>query len=438
MKRFIRYLDSLSNLGISPSLAGIKALSRELGQPQKKFDSIQITGTNGKTSTARILSAILKNHGLKCGLYLSPHLQTYNERWSINGYDIGDRELEILGLKLIEYVKAANAKLTISGASPSAPTGKEGLASVKYLTQFEVLTGFALAYFRESAVDAAVMEVGMGGRWDATSIIHPKVAVVTTITIDHADFLGDTLAKIAREKSYVIKKGTNALAGYVRPSVQKILRRRAANREAQIKFLGQDFSFRADSSGDTFTVRGLFRDYPKLRLNLIGDFQRQNAAIAIAAAETYLGRALEPARLSKALLEAKSPGRLEIMETSPTIILDGAHNPAGAAELRRALEKDFNYGRLFFVISMLRDKDVPAFLQTVMPLAAETILTTNHNPRALSAKELAFFALEIDPKVSTAPNLKAAVDRMRAIAGPPDTICITGSLYGVGEARSLW
>lgn len=420
MSEFKVYLDSLSNLGISPSLEGIRRLVKEIGDPQNSFDAVQITGTNGKTSTARFLSNILRHHSLRCGLYLSPHLQDYNERWSVDGNEISDGRLEELGAELIGYVKKANA----------AMGGRK-------LTQFEVLTGFAFYYFMKEKIDVAVVEVGMGGRWDATSVVKPDVAIFTSVTIDHADFLGDTVEKIAAEKSHVIKENTAAITGYVEDSVREILTERAARQGGSIYFLGRDFDVEDDGKGGV-DIRGTNANYEGLYLPLAGEYQRRNLAVAVVAAERYLDRSLDREGLELAIADMSAPGRLELVSKNPRVLLDGAHNAAGAAELRASLEEEFAYHRLIVIISILKDKEVEAFLDTILTLADTVIVTTNDNSRALSETELFQLAKDRAINVRSAISIKAALDTAAEMAGEDDLICVTGSLYGVGEARGLY
>ena len=418
MNDFIDYLETLSNLGISPSLGGIECLAKIMGDPQSEYDSIQITGTNGKTSTSKFLASILSNHQRKCGLYLSPHLQHYNERWSIDGDDISYSRLAEVGKVLRDWVDKADIAL--------AP---------RRITQFEVLTGFAILYFHLEKVDVAVFEVGMGGKWDATSVVKPAVSALTTISMDHSDYLGDSIEAIAKEKSHVLKVGTKAVAGRVDDSVKKILTDRAEDQNGEIYFLGDDYKVSARDVSGRVRIDGIFAVYNGLDTRGISKYQIDNLAVAVAAAELYLNEALSIEGIRRSLDQVKLVGRAELISYEPRILLDGAHNEAGSIALGEVLRDEYKFDKLILVLSMLRDKDLPKVLKNLLPLAGSVVATCNHNPRSLSAKELQDIIIDSGHDAALAGDMKSAISNAMEQAGDGDLICVTGSLYGVGEAR---
>lgn len=418
MSDFVEYLDSLSNLGISPSLDSIKCLSAILDEPQANYDSIQVTGTNGKTSVSKFLSAILSNHKKKCGLYLSPHLQQYNERWSIDGGNISDSSLEEVGRLLRRSVAKA-----------------EAILGPRHLTQFEVLTGFAILYFHLEKVDVAIFEVGMGGKWDATSVVKPVVSILTSISMDHSDYLGDTIEEIAKEKSFVIKVETKAVCGMVDDSIKKILIDRAKSQNGEIFFLGDSYSFRDDTNAKSISIDGLFTTYNGLDLGRFSKFQIGNLVMAVAAAELYLGDALLEEGISKALDEVELIGRAELISSRPRILLDGAHNEAGSQVLSQVLNEEYQFDKLILILSVLRDKDVLKVLSNLLPIANSVIVTGNRNPRSLSVEELGDLINSAGYMAVLRTDMVSALQYAKELASVGDLICVTGSLYGVGEAR---
>jgi len=420
MNDFVEYLDSLSNLGISPSLKGIECLTKIMGDPQTDYDSIQVTGTNGKTSVSKFLSAILSNHKKQCGLYLSPHLQQYNERWSVDGYDISNSRLEEVGKDLRSSVDKANESL-----------------EPRRLTQFEVLTGFALLFFNLEKVDVAVFEVGMGGKWDATSVVKPSVSALTTISMDHSDYLGDSIGEIAKEKSHVIKERTKAVAGSVDGLVKKILSDRSKDQNTEIFFLGDDYQVIIDELSGGVNVEGLYAKYDGLDIRGFNKFQSNNLAIAVVAAELYLEEALCVEGINRALEEVEIIGRAEMICDRPRILLDGAHNEAGSKVLAEVLRNEFKFEKLILILSMLKDKEVPKVLKNLLPFAGTIIATSNQNPRSLTNDELGSLIIKSGYEPLLRSDMDSSLSVAKDLAGDGDLICVTGSLYGVGEAREV-
>lgn len=402
---FSAYLDSLANFGIEPSLDGIEALCRRLGDPQKQFDVIQITGTNGKTSTARMIQALLTAHGLSCGLYLSPHLTDYPERIGVDGVEIDDADFEEIGRSVREQTAAAERSL-----------------NGRRITQFEVITAAALAYFARRGVRVAVLEVGMGGRWDATSIASPSVAVITNVTMDHADWLGPELTDIAGEKSYVIRAGNTVITGPASPEVEAVFEARAQSEGAGLLKAGRDFSL-ARTAGIT--------------LGVAGPWQPDNAAMAIAAAEAYLKQPLNAETVRRALAAVRSPGRAELFPGEPDIFLDGAHNLDGVNALVGYLSTRFSGRKLVLLVSILRDKAAPAMVAKLLEAGREIIFTASDNPRCLTPGELARLAKDHGVSATEEPRADAALAKAKSEAGKSGIVVVTGSLYLVGAIRKL-
>lgn len=398
-------------------------LCESLGNPQLSFPAIHLTGTNGKTSTARLISSILTTLGLKVGTYTSPHLESCTERITLSLKPISKKEFASYLSKMIPYIEAVNHR------------------QPENLTYFEILTGCAFLYFAEKAVDCGVIEVGMGGKWDATNIVCPRVAVITNVQLDHTDMLGNTHSEIALEKVKIIKNGCQVVTAEDKPEILGIIKKRCVKEKASFKVLGRDFSFLVNCSRDgiqELNIAGLFGNYDGLLLPLIGSHQAVNAALAVVAVEAFCGRALPLRILKKGLAGACSPGRLEVIapkDFGATVVLDGAHNPAGATALAEALRSCFDYSRLILVLAILQDKDIEGILNRLAPLASMIIFSENQNSRSASVGVLKEYLGSRDCNCAIEPNLPKAIDLALNYASREDLICITGSLYTVGEAR---
>ncbi len=437
----VRYLAGTIGFGINPGLERIEALCERLGHPERAYPVIQITGTNGKTTTARAITAILAAHGRRVGTYTSPHLSFYTERISVNGRPMDKRafgrRLEALH-PLVEAIER-----------DSAP---------ERCTHFEILTAMAYEYFRDREVDAAVVEVGMGGRWDATSVAVPKVGVLTNVELEHTDRLGSTVQRIAIEKSFVIKGGTEAVVGTVSGRVAEILRSRAVEVGGNVRFLGLDFDFHEETRPtraraatrarsvtgsraalmQAMTVDGVFGTYGRLPVPLGGEYQLINLTLAIGAAELAVGGKLTGTRLAEALAGLTSPGRLELVRKRPQVVLDGAHNPAALRRLAEALPRHFEYERLIVVFSVLEDKDIPAMLAEIVRMRPHrVVITSNVSERAARPREVAVLAKEHGLAVRVEPRIGTAIEWATKEAAGRDLVCVTGSLYLVGPAREL-
>jgi dihydrofolate synthase/folylpolyglutamate synthase len=419
---------------LDPSLDRIEALMELLGEPQRSYEVVHLTGTNGKTSTSRMVDAIVRARGLRTGRFTSPHVESMTERISIDGEPLTEEAF------VRAYLDVAPV-LDLVDADSDHP-----------LSFFETVVGMAYAAFADAPVDVAVVEVGMGGAWDATNVADGAVAVITPIAVDHAGYLGDRPATIAVEKAGIIKPGARAVVAEQEPDVMAVLAERAAEIGATLLREGVDFgvvSRAAAVGGQLVTVRGLHAEYAELFLPLYGAHQAQNAALAIAAAEALADEEpLSDELLQQALGEVTSPGRLEIVRRGPTVILDAAHNPHGAAALAEAIRDSFTFDPLVGVVGVMSDKDVAGVLAELEPVLAEVVCTQSTTPRAMSADALGEVARDLfgEHRVRVVPRLDDAIEEAVTLAETGGAsgesigsggVLVTGSVVTVGEARTL-
>ena len=418
---------------LEPSLDRIRAFTELLGDPQRAYPVIHLTGTNGKTSTSRMIDTLLRATELRTGRFTSPHVERLGERICIDGQPLTDEEL----------VRAFN------DVAPYTHLVDE---SEPYpLSFFETIVGMAYAAFADAPVDVAVVEVGLGGSWDATNVADGTVAVVLPVAVDHSVYLGDRPAQIAVEKAGIIKPGATAVIARQQPDVEELLLTRAAEVGATVVREGVDFGVRSRAAavgGQIVTLDSLRRTYDDVFLPLHGAHQAQNAAVALAAVEAFAGdRPLDPELVAGAFSQVTSPGRLEVVRRSPTIVLDAAHNPHGANAAAAALEDSFAFDPLVGVVGVMADKDHEGVLAAFEPHLAHVVITQNSTHRALPAEELAEVAREIygDDRVTVVPRLAEALDVATGIAESGDTgsslssgaVLVTGSVVTVGEARAM-
>jgi len=421
------YLDKRARFGIKPSLDRIRILCSKLGDPQLKFPSIHITGTNGKTSTAYMISSIQEVGGARVGRFTSPHLQSVTERICINGRTISERDFAAYMEKMIPAVEETDRE-----------TGDP-------LTYFEVNAAQAFLYFAERKVDVAVVEVGLGGRWDATNLVDSQVQVITGVSLDHAAELGGTIEKVAFEKAGIIKPGGRVISAARDPSVLEVIERSCEEKGSDLKLMGRDFqllyqlTYGIDSGkvGQAVGIRGLLREYPELFLPLLGEHQAFNAACAVAACEAYAGniRALSSTEVEAGLRRVRSPGRLEVVSLDPLVLLDGAHNPEGAGRLASVISNDLDYDRLILVVGILEDKDIKGMLDVLVPLASTVVVTRSEYERAAPVRTVRRIIENMGYECVVVENVAEAVKFARTLAAVSDMVCVTGSLYTVGEAR---
>jgi dihydrofolate synthase / folylpolyglutamate synthase len=418
---------------IVPTLDRIAALAALLGDPQRACPVIHVTGTNGKTSTARMIETLLRARGLRTGLYTSPHLSSMRERICIDG----------------EPLSAADFVGAYEDIAPYAAM-LDGQQPVQ-LSFFEMLTAMAFAAFADAPVDVAVIEVGLGGTWDATNIADAAVAVVTPVAIDHTRYLGSTIEEIAGEKSGIIKPGAVAVLAQQQLAAAQVLMRRAAEVSATVAREGLEFGVldrELAVGGQLLALRGLRGSYDEVLLPLFGAHQAGNAACALAAVEAFGSGpdALDAGLVREGFALVTSPGRLEVARRSPLVVLDSAHNPAGMAAAVAGLTEAFTFTELVAVVAVSEDKDVPAILGELEPVAAQLVVTRNSSDRSLPPGKLAEFAIPVfgPDRVTTADRLDDALEIAvgladEAAAGTPGAagVLVTGSVVTAGDARAL-
>lgn len=430
---------------IEPSLDRIEMLMDLLGHPERSFDVIHIAGTNGKSSTARMVDSLLRAFHRRVGLVTSPHLQRVTERIGIDGQPIHPRDYVRIWHEIKPFVEMVDAQSDVP------------------MSKFEVLVGLSYAAFADAPVDVAVVEVGLGGRWDATNVVNADVSVITPVGLDHTDYLGDTLAEIAGEKAGIIKPREDADAPLTPnenivviaeqdPEAMRVILQQAVDVEAGVARSGSEFAAlesRIAVGGQQVNIQGLGGLYEDIFLPLHGEHQAKNAAVALAAVEAFFGASaghpLDVATVRNGFAQAISPGRLERVRTSPTTFIDAAHNPHGAKALGAALDRDFDFARLIGVLSIFADKDSTGILTALEPYLTEVVITQNSSPRALDAYDLAETARDIfgEERVHVADNLPGAYAQAVELAEDAEVqsgsgIIITGSVVTAGDARAMF
>jgi dihydrofolate synthase/folylpolyglutamate synthase len=412
---------------LRPRLEPTRRAAELLGNPQHAYRVIHVTGTNGKTSTTRFIERILREFGLHTGRFTSPHLVKLNERMSLNGEPVSDQQLAEVWADTAPLLEIVDAELEAAGDTK--------------LTFFEALALLGFAVFADAPVDVLVLEVGMGGEWDSTNVADGDVAVFTPISIDHAERLGSTFAEIATTKSGIIKPGALVLSSEQPAEAAAVLQAKAeAIAEGYFKY-GADFevtNLRLEAAGQRFDVRTLAGEYRDLFLPLHGEYQAENAALAICAVEAFLGggtqRLLDDV-IRVALADASSPGRLQVISRKPLVILDAAHNPGGAATLARALKRDFDSPTTTAVLSVLAEKDARGLLEALKPALDHVIVTQSTSPRAIAVEELFELAVEIfgAANVSQEVSVYRALELAKTRAGTTGAVVVSGSISLVGD-----
>ncbi len=439
---------------LDPSTARIAALMEMLGSPQRGYPTIHIAGTNGKTSVARMVDALLRALHRRTGRTTSPHLQSAVERIAIDGEPISPARYVEVYREIEPFVELVDTQSQAAGGPA--------------LSKFEVVTAMAFAAFADAPVDVAVVEVGMGGRWDATNIVNAPVAVITPIGVDHTDYLGDTVAEIAAEKAGIITRqdpglvpegtdpSTVAVIGRQPPEAMEAILREAVRADAVVARADAEFAVigrQVAVGGQMLELRGLGGIYSEIFLPLHGEHQAHNAALALAAVEAFFGagaqRQLDVDAVREGFASVINPGRMERVRSAPTVFVDAAHNPAGAAALAETLQSEFDFRFLVGVVSVLAGKDVDGILAALEPVFDQIIITHNGSPRALEIPVLAARAEERfgEERVLTADTLADAIETATALvedAGMEGEgfsgsgIVFTGSVVTAGAARSLF
>jgi dihydrofolate synthase / folylpolyglutamate synthase len=428
-------LEARGNVRMVFDLGKIERLLDLLGSPQRAYPSIHLTGTNGKTSTARMIDSLLQAFGLHTGRYTSPHLETVRERISLDGEPVGE-----------ERFVATYREVEPLAALVDAEAGEP-------LTYFDMTTALAFAAFADAPVDVAVVEVGLGGAEDSTNVLGAGVAVITPIGLDHTEWLGDTLQDIALAKAGIIHKGATVVTAAQPEEAAEPILERCVEVGATIAREGAEFGVLRRSiavGGQVLTLQGLGGEYDEVFLPLHGAHQAQNAAVALAAVEAFLGagasRQLDVVRVREGFAAASSPGRLERVRSAPTILLDGAHNPHGMAATVSALQEEFAFSKLVAVVAVLADKDVAGVLDLLEPVVDEVVVTRNGSPRAMPVDQLAEAAAEVfgAERVHEAATMPDAIETAVVLAESDVEgelsgvgVLITGSVFTVADARRL-
>lgn len=439
---------------IDPTLDRIRQLMDLLGNPQRNYQAVHVAGTNGKTSVVRMVEALLRAFHRRTGRTTSPHLQLATERIAIDGVPLHPADYVRTWREIEPFVDMVDARTEAAGGPR--------------MSKFEILVAMAYAAFADAPVDVAVVEVGMGGRWDATNVIDADVAVVTPVGLDHTDYLGDTLAEIAGEKAGIIKQRWDAddlltppdnvaVIAEQEPEALEVLLRQAVEADASVARAGSEFAVVESTvavGGQTLTLKGLGGVYSEIFLPLSGEHQARNAATALAAVEAFFGagagRMLDEETVRRGFAQVSSPGRLERVRATPSVFIDASHNPHGARALAQAVDRDFSFRRLVGVVGVLGDKDARGILAALEPVLDEIVVTQNTSPRAVDVEDLAEYARDAfgEERVHVAPNLPGAVELAVELAeddgGFGDSqvsgagVLVTGSVVTAGEARTLF
>ena len=414
---------------IAPTLERIQALVDALGSPQLSYPTIHIGGTNGKTTTSRMVDSLLFSMGLRTGRFTSPHLETYRERIAINGEPIDPKDLIFTYNDIAAYFDFIDSKFD----NP--------------VSFFEAVTALAFAAFAEHPIDIGIIEVGMGGEWDATNVVKADVSIITPIGLDHMEYLGNTLTEIASTKAGIIKEGGFAVLSQQEPEVAVELLRKAAEVGADVAREGVEYSVISRAvaiGGQLLTIQGLKGVYDEIFIPLHGKHQASNAAAALVAVEVFFGENdLDLDAVREGFAQVKSPGRCEVIHRDPTIILDAAHNPHGSIALQQTLDSEFTFDEIIGVVGVMGDKDARGILVNFEKFMDSIIVTKNSSHRAMEVSDLEMLAIEIfgADRVHSSPNLEAAIekalkDTIRPLSDESLGIVVTGSVVTVGEART--
>ena len=415
-----------------PDLDRITALVDVLGHPEKSYPAIHLTGTNGKTSTARMIDAVLRGFGLRSGRYTSPHLHSVTERICIDGDPLSEERFVEIFDEIAPFVAIVDAQSAVP------------------MTFFEILTGMAFAAFADAPVDVAVIEVGLGGEWDATNVVHAQTVGILPVGLDHVPLLGTTLAEVAGEKSGIVHEGALLLLSAQEPEAAEVLLRRSVEVGATVAREGLEFGVlerRTAVGGQLLRLQGLGGVYEDVFLPLHGAHQAANAALALACVEAFLGGGqgvLDIELVRRGFAQTSSPGRLEVLRTSPTILVDAAHNADGMTATVAALADAFSFTSLVAVVAALGDKDVRSMLEILEPAVSSIVVTANSSPRCMPVEELYELAVDIfgEARVEAADALDDALETAvrRTEEGGELGGCgviVTGSVVTAGEARTL-
>jgi dihydrofolate synthase/folylpolyglutamate synthase len=410
-KQALNYLYGLQKYGVKFGLSKTSNIMKKMGNPHKGQNYIHVAGTNGKGSVSAMVESVLMRSGLKVGFYSSPHLVRFTERFRINRKEISKKKV----IELTEEIKGI--------INPAEPP-----------TYFEVTTAMALAYFARENTDIAIMEVGMGGRLDATNIIKPLVSAITNISLEHQFFLGNTLVEIAGEKAGIIKKGINTISAATQPKVSRLFREVCEERKAPFFQVGKDVRYRSSDNG--FNYYGLNRRIRDINLTLKGEFQHRNTALAIGILELLekKGYRFEDQDIKAGVEETTWTGRIQVLAERPLIVVDGAHNPGASRALVEAVKKDFSYKRLILVLGVMKDKDIGSIVREIAGMADHIVCSSPEYFRSATPEDLYKIVSTYNKNTEMIKTLPEAIKKAKKIARSDDMILITGSLFTVGEA----
>jgi len=411
------YLYGLQRFGMIFGLSNVEDIVRTLGDPQKNLRVIHIGGTNGKGSTAAMMASILRENGYRVGLYTSPHILSFTERIQINGESISEAEVAGLTARIRERI--------------------EEVGIPQQFTFFDFTTAMAFLYLRESGVDLAIIEVGLGGRLDSTNIVNPLVAVITNVTHEHRDVLGDSLGQIAGEKAGIIKPGVPLVTGVSQHEILKQIEGICEEKEAPLYWMGRDFLTEKEGPKG-FRYEGRRWNLSGLKVSLLGKHQISNATMALGTLEVVeeLGFPLTRESVYRGLEKVSWAGRMEVIRERPWVVLDGAHNPAAAQVLREALSEDFSYNRCYLLLGIMKDKEVERIVSILSPLSHETAVCKPKQDRAAPPERLLRALEAVGGKGRVIPDVAEGLDALLSMAGSDDLICVAGSFSTIGEAKA--
>ncbi|MEA5083418.1 MAG: folylpolyglutamate synthase/dihydrofolate synthase family protein [Lachnospiraceae bacterium] len=421
----LEYIDSIYGLGSDLGLGRVEVLMEKMGNPQERIKMIHVAGTNGKGSCCAMLSNILIEQGYKVGVYTSPHLEEYNERYTINNVRIQNDEFA----KHIGVVKASCDELVAEG-------------KITQPTVFEVITALAFNYFAEQNVDYLILEVGLGGRFDATNVIHkPVLSIITSISMDHMEFLGNNLSSIAFEKGGIIKENCPVVLYSQSDEVYETEKKLADERNAKLYYVKEQGTniLSQGITGTVFDIENKYLCYERIKLGLLGDYQISNAATVILACKALneAGVTISDKSIFAGLEKAKWSGRMEIVEKDPIVMLDGAHNIDGIHMLAESLERYFSNKKLTLLIGILGDKEYEKMIEMLLPLASKIVLTEPNNSRKWNVDTLTETISNFKVETHREKDIEKAYDLAKSITAKEDVLCCAGSLYLIGELYKL-
>jgi len=415
-KETIDWLYSFEKFGIKLGLERITHICKQLGSPQKNYKVIHVGGTNGKGSVCRFLQSILTLGGYKTGIYTSPHLQRFSERFIIDSKEISKKDVVLL----VEKVKPIIDEMIKDDNTP---------------TFFEIVTAIVFQYFSDKKVDFAIIEVGLGGRYDATNIVNPAATIITNVSLEHQDRLGHKIEDIAFEKAGIIKDEIPVITGASNKTLD-VIQKMAKEKKSSVTVINNS-SWKKISGGvdwQEFLINGSLKEY-NVKTSMAGKFQGENIALTLATIENLQmnGVYIIDESITEGIEKTTNPGRMEIVSFEPIILFDGAHNIAGMKSLKKTLEEDFVYDNLILIIGILSDKNVKEILDIITPIAYTIIVTKSHNKRASDPSKLKDIIAKKEVIIKN--EISDAIDYAKKVAKKEDLICITGSLFTVGEAK---